>query len=29
MNEVAIEFLKAHDWEEAARRADHYKLDGE
>jgi L-amino acid N-acyltransferase YncA len=28
-NEGAIEFLKEHGWDEAARREDHYKLDGE
>jgi L-amino acid N-acyltransferase YncA len=28
-NENAIEFLKGHDFEEEARRRDHYKIDGE
>jgi L-amino acid N-acyltransferase YncA len=28
-NEVAIEFLTGADWEEQARRSDHYMIDGE
>jgi ribosomal protein S18 acetylase RimI-like enzyme len=28
-NEEAIAFLKAHDWETEAVRADHYRIDGE
>jgi len=28
-NEAALEFLEEHGWGEAARREDHYKIDGE